>query len=479
MDQRIKIGYIPTRRSNFSVTEALRYKSYIRDIISRFPAKLIDIEDINSEGLLLEQEDIPRVIQKMRHENVDALFFPHCNFGCEGAVGQVAAALKVPVPIYGPRDDAPDRDGMRTRDSQCGLFATGKVLRRHNVRFTYITNVALDDPVFASGYEKFIRVVHVVKTMKNIRVLQVGPRPNEFLSVMANESELMELFGVEIFPVSLPELIREMERCRIQEKEKVQAVDKHIRQNYKGEGAEREKPRDTLACMKVAIWNLALKYRCNCACIQCWSAMQEELDIFPCAVNSMLADEGFPVACETDINGAISALLIQAATGNTLPHFLADVTIRHPEQENTELLWHCGAFPSKFAKDKTECRITQAWDGKPQCGNCSWELQNGDITVCRFDGDHGKYSLFLGEGRGIDGPFTKGTYVWFEVDNWTKWEHHLVQGPYIHHVAGTYGKVADVLYEACRYIDYLAPDPVSPTADELIDRYRNVEKEER
>ena len=68
--------------------------------------------------------------------------------------------------------------------------------------------------------------------------------------------------------------------------------------------------------MKVAIQNLAKKFQCNCACIQCWSAMQDELDIFPCAVNSMLADEGFPVACETDICGAISALLIQAATGN-------------------------------------------------------------------------------------------------------------------------------------------------------------------
>ena len=51
--------------------------------------------------------------------------------------------------------------------------------------------------------------------------------------------------------------------------------------------------------------------------------MQDELDIFPCAVNSMLADEGFPVACETDICGAISALLIQAATGNKKSTFFS------------------------------------------------------------------------------------------------------------------------------------------------------------
>lgn len=472
MEEKITLGYIPTRRNNFSVEAALHYKRYIRNIISKYSVQIVDIEDVNPEGLLLAQEDIPVIVDKMKRSGVDAVFFPHCNFGCEGAVGQVAAALKVPVLLYGPRDDTPDETGMRSRDSQCGLFATGKVLRRHNVKFTYITNVSPDDSVFRSGFEKFLRVVQVVKTMKNIRILQIGPRPNDFLSVMANESELMEKFGIEVYPVALPELMLEMQWCRKHKCEEVEAQEAYIQQNYKGAGAEQEKPRATLAEMKVAIKRLAEKYRCNCACIQCWNAMQDVMDIFPCAVNSMLADEGFPVACETDICGAVSAMLIQAATGNTIPHFLADVTVRHPENDNAELLWHCGAFPSKLAKNRQECRIDEAWDGKPQCGNCSWELRGGDITVCRFDGDHGKYSLFLGEGKGIDGPFSKGTYVWLEVEDWPLWEHKLVQGPYIHHVACTYGKVADVLLEACRYLDGVEPDAATPPEGELIRRYR-------
>ena len=468
----MKIGYIPTRRNNFSVEAALFYKKKIRQIIEVISPEIVDLEDINSEGLLWKQADVPKVIEKMRREQVDALFFPHCNFGSEGVVGQVAAALNVPVLLYGPRDDAPALDGMRDRDSQCGLFATGKVLRHHNVTFTYITNVAPDDMVFISGYEKFLRVVQVVKTVRNIRILQIGPRPTDFLSVMANEAELMELFGVEVYPLTLSELKSEMERCWTEERKNVEDVCTWIEKNYQGVGAKEEVPRRTFAKMKVAIQNLAKKFQCNCACIQCWSAMQDELDIFPCAVNSMLADEGFPVACETDICGAISALLIQAATGNKKVHFLADVTIRHPEKENTELLWHCGAFPSKFAKHREYCRIDTAWDGKSQCGNCSWELENGDITLCRFDGDHGRYSLFLGEGKGINGPMTKGTYVWIETENRPKWEHKLVQGPYIHHVAGTYGKVADVLLEACRYIKNLTPDPATPSREQLEERYR-------
>ncbi len=473
MPELVTIGYVPTRRNNFSVSAALHYKERIAEQIRKVPVRLVDIEDINEEGLLLRQEDVPKVIEKMRRENVDALFFPHCNFGCEGAIGQVAAALSVPVLLYGPRDDAPDETGMRSRDSQCGLFASGKVMRRHNVTFSYIVNVAPEDERFLRGFERFARVTAVVKTMQNIRVLQIGPRPGDFLSVMANESELMEKFGVQVFPITLTELELEMRRIQKEEPEALSKVSQFIETYYQGAGAERKEPRETLAAMKLAIRNFAEQFRCNCACIQCWTAMQESMDIYPCAVNSMLADECFPVACETDICGAISAMLIQAAAGNGTPHFLADLTIRHPEKENVELLWHCGAFPSAFAKDKGACRITEAWDGNPQCGNCAWELQNGDITICRFDGDHGEYSLFLGEGRGIDGPHSRGTYVWFEVGDWPAWEYKLVLGPYIHHVAGTYGKVADVLYEACRYIPGLKADPAEPGEAELLLRLRS------
>ncbi len=198
---------------------------------------------------------------------------------------------------------------------------------------------------------------------------------------------------------------------------------------------------------------------------------QDYLPVHPCFVNSLLADNGFPCACETDINGAITALMIQAATGNKLPHFFADITVRHPEDDNIELLWHCGPFPPSFAKDRSACAVCNSWAGQPYCGGNYFQMKNGPITVCRFDGDHGNYSLFIGEGEGVDGPYTKGTYVWFKVDDWAKWEHKLVQGPYIHHVAGTYGNVGEILQEACRYIPGLAPDPVSPSKEELDKRW--------
>ena len=53
----------------------------------------------------------------------------------------------------------------------------------------------------------------------------------------------------------------------------------------------------------------------------------------------------------------------------------------------------------------------------------------------------------------MDGPETTGTYVWFEADNWKRWEEKkLMFGPYIHHVGGVYGNYKKVLREAARYL---------------------------
>ncbi len=82
---------------------------------------------------------------------MDGLFFPHGNFGTEYEVARLAKELNVPVLLWGPRDERPDENGVRLRDSQCGLFATGKVLRRFQVPFTYMTNCRLTDPGVRAG----------------------------------------------------------------------------------------------------------------------------------------------------------------------------------------------------------------------------------------------------------------------------------------------------------------------------------------
>ena len=99
-------------------------------------------------------------------------------------------------------------------------------------------------------------------------------------------------------------------------------------------------------------------------------------------------------------------------------------------------------------------------------GAITAEAKHGDVTLARFDGDNGEYSLLLGNAKGVDGPKGMGTYLWVEVDNIKRLEAKIVEGPYIHHCVGIHKDVVPVLYEACKYIG-VTPDLYDPIEEEV------------
>lgn len=456
--KKIKIGFAPTRRSIFSAPDAIKYADLTRDRLTELGVSFVDITEINEEGLLYDDGDMQKIVAKFRAEGVEGLFLAHCNFGTEYLCARLAKELNVPVLLWGPRDERPEEDGVRLRDSQCGLFATGKVLRRFQVPFTYLTNCRLSDPEFERGINNFLGVCNVVKVFKHTRILQIAPRPFDFWSTMCNEGELLERFNIQLSPIPMPELTEAMKAADSKEVAEVVSYCKE-KMNIKITEEELQK----VAALKVAMKRLADKYGCNAIAIQCWNALQNEIGIMPCAANSLLNEEGIPVVCETDIHGAITAVMIEAAGMDEARGFFADWTVRHPDNENGELLQHCGPWPLSVAKEKPSIGYPLAFSHP---GAVEAEAKHGGMTLCRFDGDNGSYSLLLGNAKGIDGPYSKGTYVWVEVDNLKRLEAKIVEGPYIHHCVGIHKNVVPVLYEACKYIG-VTPDLYDPIEEEV------------
>jgi L-fucose isomerase-like protein len=314
-----------------------------------------------------------------------------------------------------------------------------------------MTNCRLTDPEFERGLKDFLAVCNVVRTFRRIRILQLGPRPFDFWSTMCNEGELLEKFNIQLSPVPLPELTAEVKKAKAEKKE-VESVIAYCRAHYDIKVKDDEL--ETVAALKVAIAHLAKLYGCSAAVIQCWNALQGELGIMPCAANALLNEEGFPVVCETDIHGAITALMVEAADLDGARSFFADWTVRHPENDNGELLQHCGPWPLSVCGEKPCITMPLAFKYP---GAVSAEAKHGEdsmkgLTLARFDGDNGNYSLLLGNAKGISGPYTKGTYLWVEVKNWKRLEAKIVEGHYIHHCVGIHKDVVPVLYEACKYI---------------------------
>lgn len=459
---KVTIGFAPTRRNLFSAEAAIEYANLTRQKMNELAIDYVDILDINEDGLLYDDEGVEKIAEKFKAAKIDGLFLANENFGTEYACARLAKKLDVPVLLWGPKDETPAADGSRLRDTQCGLFAIGKVLRRFKVPFTYVKNSDIDSPEFARGLQDFIKVCNVVKTFKQTRILQVGPRPFDFWTVICNEGELLERFNISLSPVPIQEVVQEIKKVKEQQPDKLQAVIDYFETNTEVQISARDL--EMVAALKVALQNLCESYGCNAGVIQCWTALQDEIGILPYASLSLLQEEGLPFVCETDVHGAISELLVEAASLGEHRAIFADVNCRHPENENGELLQHLGVFA--YSTAETKPILPQRHFVFDYPGSVAFRAIKDEYTLCRFDGDNGEYSLLMGTGKGIDGPYNQGTYLYLEFANLNRLEFKLVEGPYIHHVAAVRKNVVPILYEACKYIG-VQPDFYDPIEEDV------------
>ena len=79
----VKIGYAPTRRSIFSAPDAVKYRNLTAQKLRDMGVEFVDIDDINEEGLLYDEDDRLKIVEKFKREKVDGLLLAHCNFGTE------------------------------------------------------------------------------------------------------------------------------------------------------------------------------------------------------------------------------------------------------------------------------------------------------------------------------------------------------------------------------------------------------------
>jgi L-fucose isomerase-like protein len=459
--EKIVIGLMPTRRPVFKIETAKEEYQILMPMIRRqLPdvVSFVDIDDICEGGMAAFPDDITNVADKFVAAKVDALFVPFCDFGCEEVVVGVAKRFNLPLLIWGTRDRVSTFD-KREKETQCGLFAATKVLRNYGITFSYIWNCEADSPDFIRGFDKFVRTAAVLKSIRDINVAEIGDRPKDFYSVIHNQQLLIENLGITVKPITLAAV-------RQSTFEILENGDQEFAGFYR-DYMERIDCSDTdedyvrkVCAGTLAIERLMKLHKCKTAAFDC-NGVRTALEMTgsACTIQGELSERGFPMACETDVWGAISQLICTAASLGKDTEFLADWTYRHPTNDNAELLWHGGPFAASLATGGRKPRFRKNYKGFYEMW---FEMKQGTVTLARMDELHGEYYLFIGEAKTTTGPETTGTWVWIETENWKNWEEQLIFGPFIHHVAGVYGSYGDVLAEAARYLGIHIVTPETP-----------------
>ena len=105
-DRTIVLGLVPVRRDMFPPEPAIALKDRV---VKRFEEmaesngdiRLVTIDAVVDGGMLWDLRDVEKVVDLFRAEKVDAIVFPHCNFGQEEVVAKTAAEIGKPVLLWG------------------------------------------------------------------------------------------------------------------------------------------------------------------------------------------------------------------------------------------------------------------------------------------------------------------------------------------------------------------------------------------
>lgn len=357
-----------------------------------------------------------------------------------------------PVCIWAPIDDSFLPDGTRYTDSQCGIFGVSRQLQRFHIPFSFIETCAVESDTFASSFARFVSVSCMVKNFRGMRIAQVGMRPKPFCSVIFNEGELMEKFGLSIIPVNMAVIIDKYQQILRERDAELEEGAKLLASRYEMDDLTPPLLKKVYAFVPLFKWVFET-YHVQAVSAECWTAMQLGVGAMPCTAYSILADMGYIIGCESDLHGTITMALLSCATlGRKVP-FFGEFTVRHPENKNAELLWHCGPFAYSLKKEGCPCKNVnmRQW----------FQVRDGQYTIARFDQDDGDYRLLAGTCKTTEGPYTFGTYLWGEFANLPAWERKLVEGPYIHHMAEIEGDWTQELREFCKFVPALTADAVN------------------
>ncbi|HQE94165.1 MAG TPA: hypothetical protein PLH19_14885 [Anaerolineae bacterium] len=471
----VKIGFVPSFRFFFSPwcrkmrDDSLAAFASVKgmEVVAPQPApdgKTLDAEHgWTPHGAINTLDEAEIVAEYFRRQGVDGLILCPLDFGDERSAVKVAERLGVPVLLYATKEPpALDDAGLsRVSDSYCGNLSMASGLYRRKIVFRYAGLFFPDEPELLDEVQDFVRAVAVIKGLKNARLGQVGVRPATFETVGYDETALIRKFGQNVIYSSLAD-ITDAAHHYADDDPQVQKLSAEIR----GEFAVVTVADDYLvnaAKLELALRDFWTKSRLSALAMQCWPTVQRLMGISVCAVYGRLTGQGMLTACETDVLGAV-AMLVQhrVALGETIPHFI-DWTIRHRENPNRLLAWHCGNAPTCLAADPQQMALRSRRDmqgelsvevGDASAGLAQFQVKPGVVTFCRLAEYDDKWKMLITSGTVVPAEETlAGTWGWVEVADHDKLYRTLVEEGFVHHASMIHGDYTKALLEVCKFMD--------------------------
>jgi L-fucose isomerase-like protein len=455
--RRTTLGLIVGNREVFPIELA---KQGRQEMLAKLAESGIDVvtvtEEETSDGVVSSWQDAAACAKVFRENSarIDGILVTLPNFGDERAVADSIKLSRLSVPVY--VHAYPDRVGefslQQRRDSFCGKLSVCNNLAQYRIPYSIGKEHVLSpaSPQFREELDWFSGVCRVVCGLRVARIGSLGERTVPFKTVRYSE-KLLEQSGISVESKSMVETVSEINSLPDSD----ERVEGKLKKLVGYLPAHKDVPNRSLlttAKLGVVLDRWIQEQGINAYAIQCWSAMQDALKIFPCSIMSMMSNELLPSACEVDVMGALAMYALQLAGGGASSLF--DWNNNYGEGSDKLVVFHCSNTALSFMRSAKAGANVMAQKRSP-AGDCFCTLHGtlkpGRIGFARFSTDdvRGRVVGCIGEGEVTEDPLdTFGTTGVVRIPNLSKLMYFLAANGFEHHVAMNYSSRAAVLYEA-------------------------------
>ncbi len=391
MTQGLKIGVVALARQTFDVPYARRIAAAAWRCLQR-----PDIEVAGSAELLFEADGVQRAIETFKTADLDLVLVLQVTFADAAMTVEIAGATPAPLLLWSFPEP---RSGERLRlNSVCGINLAAHALGKAGRDYDYIHGNP-DDPKAIETILHLARAGRCKRRLNGARIGLIGRHPDGFDTCAYDPQALARLCGA---TVDFSELDGLFARAGKVPDEVVDAVYQEVQADLGNlEKLEQAPLRQSLR-IYCALKDLAKEKRYAGIAMRCWPEIFTEFGCAACGPMAMLNEQMLPCACEADVYGVVSSLMLQHLCNAQV--FMTDMVDFSPAQDNA-VLWHCGLAPLSMADPEGPVRATIHSNRKLPLLN-EFALKPGRITLARISQSQNRVQLVVGGGEVIRAPLS-------------------------------------------------------------------------
>lgn len=371
-----------------------------------------EAEIVGPRELLFDQEATEAAIATLKDSAIDGLVIVQATFTDAAMTLQLAEAVSVPLVLWAFPEP---RTGGRLRlNSFCGINLAGHTLLKAGIRYGYLfgepSEIDLSSmlgeafggmPMEPAGADAFmidpLGGERISEALGQSKIGLIGEHPAGFETCAFDEVKLAGLTGTKVDRGGLDGLF---EAAKAVDPAEVSTLKAEVEAVLAGADDMEAEPLDKCLRSFAALKSRSGEDGIDAYAVRCWPEFFTDYGCAACGAMAMLGEDGTPCACEADVFGAVTLLMLRSVAND--PPFLADL-VDIDAADDSVVFWHCGLAPISLA-DPTVAPAATIHSNRRKPLLNEFPLKPGRITVARLSQSKGEVRMVLGLGDMLTRP---------------------------------------------------------------------------